>query len=286
MSLAAKNVPRFAEAKVLVGATNWPAFKNQVISAVRAAGHLGYLSGAIVNPAPALTPAIPGGMPAVPVVLTTTTTTTTASTAPNSNSPSAEEWEMRDAWVAALIYQNVDDPDAHSLDPSATSAIMWHSLTTRFNKSSELLKSRARERLRSAQFVEGGPDSLSGFLDRLAKLQMEANALGCKVVDVEMIAILYASLPAMFALAIQIHAGKTDYQEICAELLKWWMITHPGEAEADNSVSALAVSANSSVKCSNCGRSGHTHHNCYAAGGGREGKGPLWYRAPKVLATD
>ncbi len=35
----------------------------------------------------------------------------------------------------------------------------------------------------------------------------EANALGCKVVDVEMIAILYASLPATFALAIQIHAG-------------------------------------------------------------------------------
>ncbi len=81
---------------------------------------------------------------------------------------------------------------------------------------------------------------------------MEANALGCKVVDVEMIAILYASLPAMFALAIQIHAGKTNYQEICAGLLKWWMITHPGEAEADNSVSALAASANSSVKCGNC----------------------------------
>ncbi|KAF9024055.1 hypothetical protein BDZ89DRAFT_1136329 [Hymenopellis radicata] len=227
MSLAAKNIPHFAEAKVLVGATNWPAFKNQVISAVRAAGHLGYLSGTIVNPAPAPTPA-GGTAPAV----VTTTTTTTPSTAPNSSSPSAEEWEMRDAWVAALIYQNIDDPDAHSLDPSSTSAVMWHSLTTRFDKSSELLKSRARERLRSARFVEGGLDSLSGFLGRLAKLQMEANALGCKVVDVEMIAILYAALPATFALAIQIHAGKTDYQEICAGLLEWWMITHPGEAEA------------------------------------------------------
>ncbi|KAJ3764799.1 hypothetical protein FB446DRAFT_709997, partial [Lentinula raphanica] len=37
------------------------------------------------------------------------------------------------------------------------------------------------------------------------------------------------------------------------------------------------------VVCDNCKRSGHIKKNCWARGGGSEGKAPRWYNAPKGL---
>ncbi|KAJ3978857.1 hypothetical protein F5890DRAFT_1380277, partial [Lentinula detonsa] len=40
---------------------------------------------------------------------------------------------------------------------------------------------------------------------------------------------------------------------------------------------------NTNIICENCKRRGHTKERCWARGGGQEGKGPTWYRAPKGM---
>ncbi|KAJ3729312.1 hypothetical protein C8R42DRAFT_637576 [Lentinula raphanica] len=52
---------------------------------------------------------------------------------------------------------------------------------------------------------------------------------------------------------------------------------------APNALAVPSRSSSGGVVCDNCKRVGHTKKNCWAKGGGSEGKAPRWYNAPKGM---
>ncbi|KAJ4463700.1 hypothetical protein C8R41DRAFT_144400 [Lentinula lateritia] len=113
MATTLSNVPSFPDERCLRGPDNWKQFKDYVISAVRSKGLAGYLDGTIKLPMSA--------------------TAADAKTTPlNSTSPSQEEWQFREGHVSGLIYQNIVDPDSHSIGPEDAAVTMWSTLKGKF----------------------------------------------------------------------------------------------------------------------------------------------------------
>ncbi|KAJ3835864.1 hypothetical protein F5878DRAFT_644004 [Lentinula raphanica] len=97
MSASAPSLPSlisFPEDHQLLGLSNWAIFCDHLKSVARATGLTSYLDGTITAPSPSETPS----------------TKTSSATSINSQSPSLEEWELRDGRLAGIIYQNVRDP--------------------------------------------------------------------------------------------------------------------------------------------------------------------------------
>ncbi|KAK1223884.1 hypothetical protein PQX77_013218 [Marasmius sp. AFHP31] len=128
-SITPNNIPVFTEEKRLVGRKNWNRFKSEVLLQVGAKGMSGYLSGTIGRPTLASSPPPPTPTPAVPatpaagtnqtaqVPQPTTTTTTVPTVTPFfSPTPSIQEWDARDRYVASIIISNTVDPVGIGID--------------------------------------------------------------------------------------------------------------------------------------------------------------------------
>ncbi|KAF7372370.1 Retrotransposon Ty1-copia subclass [Mycena venus] len=182
----------------------------------------------------------------------------TQTTVINSCTPSAEEYDLRDAIASAIIYQNILDPTAHGIN---------------FNCTFEVLKSNALEKLRAVKLANGW--GLPAHLENLTKLHTDTNRIGCHVGDSDMVSIILQSLPPVM----------TFVSDVTSNLLTYWGIVYKKEVEADikNSavMNALTVSILSRVTCNNCGIKGHTDLACWVIHGGKEGQAPKWWRAPK-----
>ncbi|KAJ6565931.1 hypothetical protein DFH09DRAFT_1157298, partial [Mycena vulgaris] len=137
---------------------NWSVFSRNVVSLARGRGLMDYLTGNVVRPT-----AFVAGQHATPNT---------------SRFPSAEEFDMRDGYISALIYQNVKEPEAHGLNPADSAYSMWAALHSKFNRTSDLLAGLALDRL-----------------DALTKLRSEVIHVGGRVSDTQMITILLQSLP-------------------------------------------------------------------------------------------
>ncbi|KAF9264132.1 hypothetical protein L218DRAFT_251846 [Marasmius fiardii PR-910] len=251
MSNPLSNTPSFPEDRRLAGADNYRAFKDYVISTVRSKTLLGYLNGTIPHPTAA------SG---------TSQLLSQISSAPNSATPTPEEWEQRKGWVAGVIYQNINDPDAHGIRPSESAVDMWAKLRSKFETSTQLLKNIAEKHLDSLKMEETG--HIDTHLETLEKLR---------------------SLPPSWVLVVQLHQGKTNLDELTAALREYWIFIHRDDLASIPSTDPTALATTSKSKpnidakptCQNCGVPGHSHDNCWAAGGGKEGKAPKWWKAPK-----
>ncbi|KAJ6485498.1 hypothetical protein DFH09DRAFT_1339776 [Mycena vulgaris] len=134
---------------------NWGSFKDTIVSLLRGRGLDGYPLGTILRSSAQTYP----GLYVIPT------------TAANSRTPSQDEWDLRDANAGAIIYQNVVDPIAHGLVPTETSRQMWILLSAKFNRTSEVLKGLAVEKLRALKLANGR--GLPAHLDALTKLRAE-----------------------------------------------------------------------------------------------------------------
>ncbi|KIK64473.1 hypothetical protein GYMLUDRAFT_161254, partial [Collybiopsis luxurians FD-317 M1] len=105
----------FPKDRQLIRLVNWATFCDHLKSVARATGLSGYLDGSIPSP----TPAAPNAQGAA---LTPTSV--------NSCSPSVEEWELCDARIASIIYQNVKDPRSMGITQDMSAQVMWSALTT------------------------------------------------------------------------------------------------------------------------------------------------------------
>lgn len=268
------NVPIFPEDKRLKGQENYTAYSSYVISVCRSKSLLGYLLGTIPNPGIVA--------PAATTTTTPTVTTTPATPAPAAPAPTMEEWTAREGFVAGMIYQNINDPAAHGITPEMDAVVMWNRLKAKFVVTSLIHQDIALKKLERYKLAEDG--KLDDHLQELAKLQGEANALGCAIGDAQMIAITLASLPASWVMLVQVHQSKTNLAEVNTALREYWAFTHRDDLTATDPTALNATQTNRNTNvpiCENCGRRGHNGPRCWAAGGGLEGKGPKWYRAPK-----
>jgi hypothetical protein len=265
--MSTTSIPIFAADKQLSDG-NWSAWEERIISSLRGRGLYGYPSGAILRPQ---------------------NPTSLHPTLANSTIPSTEEWDLRDAMASAIIYQNVVDPRAHALSASETSRKMWLKLVTKFHRKSEVLKGQAMDALRSLKLASGR--DLPAHLDVLTKLRSDALDAGARCPDEEYISIILASLPAAeFSNAMIILGDKKFAHEIIAHLRAHWDLVYKASVTTSGVAQALATHAGNSVgggrgvgNCSNCRVGPHHRDNCWARGGGKEGYGPAWYKAPAGL---
>ncbi|KAF9261593.1 hypothetical protein L218DRAFT_961381 [Marasmius fiardii PR-910] len=183
MTTSLSNVPAFPDERRLAGADNYRAFRDYVISTLLAQ----------------------------------------TATAPNSITPTPEEWVQHEGWVAGVIYQNINDPDAHSISPSDSAIDMWRKLQTKFETSTQVLRNIAEKRLEGMKMQEDG--NLDIHLQSLAKLRKAANDVGCNINDPKYISIILGSLPPSWVLIVQVHQNKTDVDELTAALMEYWVFT-------------------------------------------------------------
>ncbi|KAF9265163.1 hypothetical protein L218DRAFT_943393 [Marasmius fiardii PR-910] len=112
MSNPLSNAPSFPEDCRLMSAKNYHAFKDFVISTVHGKALIGYLNGTIPHPTTA----------------TTSQLLSQSTTVLNSPTPTPEEWDQHEEWVAGVIYQNINNPDGHGIGPSEAAVKMWNKL--------------------------------------------------------------------------------------------------------------------------------------------------------------
>ncbi|KAF5389240.1 hypothetical protein D9757_003484 [Collybiopsis confluens] len=189
---ALPNLITFPEDKQLIGLSNWAVFRDHVKSVARSAGLNGYLDGTITAPIPVAT--APNVAPVVTPV--------------NSRTPTPEEWELRDARLAGIVFQNIKDPRSIGVTQDMTSNAMWIELTGEYENSSAAAQTLATERIQQCKYTAG-----------TEALRKSANDVGCNI-------------------------------------------------------------SNDDLRSR---RTGHVKKNCWAHGGGSEGRAPRWYRAPKGM---
>ncbi|KAJ3831287.1 hypothetical protein F5878DRAFT_549737, partial [Lentinula raphanica] len=114
-------IQTFTESRQLDSIANFLSFSDSIISITRGYGLEGYIDGSISRPASNIAPnVLAAGAVAGQSVIPVSTPTPN-----NSNAPSLDEWELRNARVAAIIYMNVRDPRGIGLNPNLTALEMW-----------------------------------------------------------------------------------------------------------------------------------------------------------------
>ncbi|KAF5374408.1 hypothetical protein D9757_011825 [Collybiopsis confluens] len=164
---ALPNLIFFPEDRQLVGLNNWAVFRDHVKSVARSSGLDKYLDGTISAPAAAPTAA----------------NATFVVTPINSRNPTVEEWELRDARLAGIIYQNIKDPRSIGVTQDMTSHVMWTTLTGEYENTSAAAQALAKERVQQCKYVPGTP--FEEYFKNLEGLRKAANDMGCNVMDTE-----------------------------------------------------------------------------------------------------
>ncbi|CAK5269033.1 unnamed protein product [Mycena citricolor] len=241
------------EQKLTTDGANWATFKEVMISMARGRGVEGYLFGTVAEPAGFV--ANTGSLGFSPL---------------NSTMPSPDEYSLRDGWVAAMLFQNIKDPRSHDLKGTDSAHLIWTTLVSKFNRSTELLVGMKMERLRSLELKD--PRYLISHLDELVKRRAEVHDIGGSVPDALMCTIILSSLPkeefGPLLITLQVH---TVVAHLVQHLREWWDLVWKKQVEeSGTSASTLAVAVGDSP-CENCGVQGHNQRVCWAQGGGKEG---------------
>ncbi|KAG6850285.1 hypothetical protein C0991_010533 [Blastosporella zonata] len=119
---------------------NYPIFRDHALLAVRARGALGYLNGTIAKLSPL--PTTTGG------------TTNPEATPWTSNTPSPEEWEVRDAWTLSLLIYNTKNPTGLGVNMAGTAAEAWKALSDKYDCASEIAAVAAESHLQATKLTK------------------------------------------------------------------------------------------------------------------------------------
>ncbi|KAG6867200.1 hypothetical protein C0993_005814 [Termitomyces sp. T159_Od127] len=125
--------PTFPEDQQFDG-TNFVHFKNRVLIAAQAHGAKGYLEGTISKPG--------ARNPAAPIKSETSETSSWFS-----ENPSADDWDLRDAWTLGLIVYNCKNPVGLGVKMDGTAAEAWKSLIKAYGVMSKLVAMGAENAL-------------------------------------------------------------------------------------------------------------------------------------------
>jgi len=121
--------------------TNWIAFKTTVTIAAEVRGAMGYLDGTILDP---------NTLTTGPTTTTSTSTLSPQTETPwDSNYPSPGEWKARNAWAKGSLYYNICNPIGLGANIAGTATDLWKSLTSIYDKTSELALLHVEEQLRN-----------------------------------------------------------------------------------------------------------------------------------------
>lgn len=261
----------FPEDCQLAGLSNWAVFRDHLKSVARSTGLGGYLDGSI-SPPP---------IPALPAL--GTAIVIPASTQINSRNPSPEEWELRDNRLAGIVYQNIKDPRSIGVTQDMTSNNMWRKLVAEYETTSAAAQTLVKEHIQQYKYQSGTP--FEEYFKTLESLRKGASDVGCTIGDNDLKSRFLTSLSSDYLWVLQTH-GARPYPELKRVLIEYDMMLEStaGVPNGTNIPNVMVINGRSGgIICDNCKRAGHTVKNCWAKGGGSEGKAPRWYNAPKGM---
>ncbi|KAF5336753.1 hypothetical protein D9757_015372 [Collybiopsis confluens] len=155
----------------------------------RSAGLNGYLDGTISAPIPVAT--APNVAPVVTPV--------------NSRTPTPEEWELRDACLAGIVFQNIKDPRSIGVTQDMTSNVMWIALTDEYKNSLAAAQTLATERIQQCKYTTG--TAFEDYFKSLEALRKSANDVGCNISNDDLRSRFLTSLPRDYLWILQNHSA-------------------------------------------------------------------------------
>ena len=253
--------------------TNWAAWKDNILIAVKFSGVSGYLDGSITAPttfAPKET---------TDTTVQTTALTSQAETPWHSLNPSPAEWKTRDARTKDFLIFNTKSPTGLGIDTSGSAADTWKSYINGYGSTSSMARWNAERELRNLTYSDG--DDFPNHTAISRNKLYNVNALGAGITDESFKTIILNSLPHTWdPITILLHRDMPSTGAI-SRLDMWWLRIRNHSTSPPRSVTALQI--NSSVRkdrkqliCANpnCDRWGHTIGMCYWLGGEKEGQYP------------
>jgi hypothetical protein len=244
--------------------SNWVEWKGTITSAAKSRGLDGYLKDTVTKPA-ALSP----GQAAPP-----------PTTFWGSKTPTAEEWQQRDAHTKGMVILNVKNPIGHGVKMDGTAAEAWKSLTDIHDAVSDIGKINADTKLRSLCHMDGA--DLDEHIRALRTAWNRYNAQGGTMSDSDFHIVVLASMPKKWTVFVTtLYSLKTSAKIIVQLKMHDDILSHDCKPPAP-AVQALATTSNlhqrpnSNLVCSNpvCKHTGHTIDRCFKPGGGMEGQYP------------
>nr|GAT43935.1 polyprotein [Mycena chlorophos] len=205
----------------------------------------------------------------------------------------ADEQAANRAWTAgqAMIKQAIAStiPDALFLRVmNATSAgEMWEKVTNEFEKKSKMVTVDLRRKLQDMRCAENG--DVRAHLSAMQTLRTDLVGMSADPGNDNFIAIVMGSLPisydpylaALTATATVSNTILSPDDVIQALSQEYDRCALRSKSKKNDSDVAFAAGGRgngkkkkSNVECFNCGKKGHIKADCWAPGGGKEGKGP------------
>ncbi|KAF5374432.1 hypothetical protein D9615_009058 [Tricholomella constricta] len=251
--------------------SNWNGFKTTITHAARARGVLGYLTGEITCP-PAPQP-MDSPMP---------TTSYWGST-----SPTYDEWRQRDAYAQGMVTLNIINPVGQGTDTDGTSAETWASLTLVRDARSDLALINAENALSAILHTEGA--DIENHFAEMRTAWAKANDQGANITDEKFRVHVLRSMPKEWKVLVGSMLDLKTSTEVITRLTNLAMLETPTPLAPAKTTHALATHTHTGrtlrhpdLKCSNCGRDGHTCDKCFRAGGGMEGQFPEWWKGSRT----
>ncbi|KIK64432.1 hypothetical protein GYMLUDRAFT_240974 [Collybiopsis luxurians FD-317 M1] len=173
-----------------------------------------------------------------------------------------EEWELRDRCLTGIIYQNIRDPQLIGVTELMSSNIMWRKLTGKFETNFAAAQALAKEHIQQFKYA--------------------TNEVGCSIQDEDLCTRFLTSLTPNYLWILQTHSAHS-YTNLKCTLLEYDMMVQSANAIAPGTIVPSALAVLNRIICKNCNHNGHTKKGCWVQGGGCEGLGPHWYKAPKGM---
>jgi hypothetical protein len=195
------------------------------------------------------------------------------------------EWISNDAIIKQGIAAMIPDSLFLKVMGETTAKGMWTKVKQEFEQRSQMLKVDLRRKLQEKKCTEG--EDVKTHLDELQRLHEDLIVIGADPGDENFVAIVMGSLPASldpYLAALTATTSLLDNKTLTLEVILRGI---RDEAERQNlrkssgkSKDNVAFTAREqkkdkkNIECYNCHKKGHMKSECWAKGGGQEGKGP------------
>jgi hypothetical protein len=194
------------------------------------------------------------------------------------------EWISNDAIIKQGIAAMIPDSLFLKVMGETTAKGMWTKVKQEFEQRSQMLKVDLRRKLQEKKCAEG--EDVKTHLDELQWLREDLIAIGADPGDENFVAIVMGSLPAsldpyLAALtATTSLLDKTLTPEVILRGIRDEAERRNLQKSSGKSKDNVAFTAREqkkdkkNIECYNCHKKGHMKSECWAKGGGQEGKGP------------
>src|SRR5882762_1953369 len=268
--------------KLEVDGSNWVIFKDCFAFAAAAAGLEKHIDGTGSAPNP---PVFALGGP--------TPLTTAQTTEIEQYEEKQSKWMMGEAVVRQAIATTIPDSLFIEVRKEVTARLMWEAVRMKREKKSRMVTVDLRRKLQAEKCSEH--DDMRAHLNKLQTMREDLASMGASIVDEDFTSIILGSIPPSYDTYIAaITATSTLLNQVLtptnlidaiSDEADRRAIKNPKSKKDEHDAAFVAgqpkrgggnsgsKKSKKDVECFNCHKKGHLKRDCWAPGGGAEGKG-------------